>query len=161
MLFFNVLSVLSVRIWRKKRMERTFLLLLLGGVLETGNVLVERGAGGNLVLQGDDAAGVRHIDGDDHAVGLHFLEFEEEVLEEWFNGEGRRVVGSMVDIDAKAGVDERGNLVTGLEEVLRGGESLVGGDHGGIGGAVGTAEKTERHGGNRRAELQRNWYWSV
>jgi hypothetical protein len=46
---------------------------------------------------------------------MHFLEFKEEVLEERFDGEGRRVIGSTVDVDTEAGVDERGNLGAGLE----------------------------------------------
>ena len=151
-----MLSVLGVRILDKEANGANVLVVGAGGILETGNILVESVAGGDLVLKGDDAAGVRRIDGDDRAVGLHFLEFKEEVLEERFDGEGRGVVGSTVDIDAEAGVDERGILVAGLEEILRGGESLVGRDHGGVGGAVRTAEKTERHGGDRRAMLQRN-----
>ena len=44
-----------------------------GGILETGDILVEGIAGGDLVCKGNDATGILCVDGDDHAVGLHFL----------------------------------------------------------------------------------------
>jgi hypothetical protein len=62
----------------------------------------------------------------------------------------------MVDVDTEAGVDKGGDLIARLEEVLCGGESLVGGDHGGVGVAIGTVEGTGHHGGNRRAKQPRN-----